>query len=209
MTQKNKYILIIVAAVIAFSIFVIVVFDLFPSKDDSEEKQDLEQEQVDLSFLNAKEDVLPKAQVFDSSNSGDLETLLPSIGGENTQSALEREAQDLAEFFIERFGTYSNNDNFAHVDDLAGFMSDNMREWITIYKQQQPDRESYFAISSEISQIEITSFSLKNRSAKFTIVVNRIEEPVMLQYNQEAIINLEQDATGQWKVDGVYWGERK
>jgi hypothetical protein len=209
MTQKNKYIIIIVGAVLIFAIFVVIVFDLFPSKEISDTEQDTNQEQVDLSFLGAKEDVLPESKVFDSSNSGELDILIPSIGSKNKQSALEIEAQNLAEFFIERFGTYSNDDNFAHVDDLSGFMTDSMNKWTKTYKQQQPVRDSYFAISAEIAQIETANFSLSNRSAEYNIVVNRIEEPSMNQYSQEVVINLEQDNNAQWRVGGVFWGERK
>jgi hypothetical protein len=209
MTQKNKYILILVGAVLIFAIFVAIVFDLFPSKKTSDTDQDANQDQVDLSFLGAKEDVLPESKIFDSSNSGELDVLIPSIGLENNQSALEIEAQNLAEFFIERFGTYSNDDNFAHVDDLSGFMTDGMNKWTKTYKQQQPVRDEYFAISAEIAQIETANFSLSNRSAEFNIVVNRIEEPRMNQYSQEVVISLEQDNNAQWRVDGVFWGERK
>jgi hypothetical protein len=209
MSQRNKIIIIIVGALLIFGLFVAIVFDLFPSKEEPQQEETAQVE-VDLSFLEDEETLLPEDSIFDASNRDEFESLAPGVIGEESISALEREAQDLAEFFIERFGTYSSDAQYAYIDDLEGFMTQEMQAWTESFKQQQPKTRGYFAITSDIATINTETFSLSSQEAEFSVLLNRTQESgnAVDQYQQQATVNLEQNRQGTWKVSGVYWGER-
>ena len=171
-TEKTKSIIIISAAIIIFALLVAMIFGLFPSKKQEVLPENKSAKQV---ILPDKSESMPKNKVFSASNAKEFSDLsLP--GSSSGISSLEKEAKELAEFFVERFGTYSSDANFANIDDLVGFMTPSLRSKMGDYKKNAPKRGSYYSVSSEVALIDTKSFSLKNRSASFDIVVNRKEE---------------------------------
>jgi len=204
MTQKTKAIIIVVVAIILFALLIATIFDLFPSKEDAPQISD-EPEII----LPDRDEGMPTGAVFDSSNTQEFSDLNPIFFDDSGQSSLEKEAEDLAQFFIERFGTYSSDADFANIDDLLGFMTSDMQNSMENYKRNQPVRSEYYAITTDISSIKTKSFSLTSRTASFDIITNREEELGSIDiYQQQAQIDLKQDSTGQWKVDSVLWGNR-
>jgi len=207
MQQKTKAIIIVLGAIIIFGLMVAVIFDLFPKKEQAPSQE------LSEVAIPQKDDALPENTVFDSSNAQDFAQLDPFASSRENESDLEKEAKDLAQFFIERFGTYSSDANGANIDDLRGFMSDSMLASIDSYKQglgAQKGRESYFEITTDAASIESKDFSLAKRSAVFSIAANRLESSKGSgsSYIQEAEVSLVQDGSGHWKVDSVIWGKR-
>ena len=204
MNPKTKAIIIVVGALILFGILVATIFDLFPSRESEPDAQ--EQEVV----LPDRDEGLPEGAVFDASNAGEFNDLNPAVFSDDDASVLEDEAKDLAEFFIERFGTYSSDADFANINDLLGFMSASMQSEMTDYKRQTSQQGGYYSVASEIAGIETKTFSLAQRQAQFDIVLGRTEESsgTMQTYNQEVSVYLVQDSTGHWKVNKVVWGQK-
>ncbi|MAG29244.1 hypothetical protein CL632_03845 [bacterium] len=207
MNPKTKAIIIVIVAVILFGLLVATIFGLFPDKD---EEQDIYQDQISDIILPDRDADLPENAEFDSSNASEYTAVNPSSSLGSGQSSLEREAQDLAEFFIERYGTFSSDSNNAQIDDLLGFMTPSLQTEMQKNKLLQPDRSSHYEITTEIAGIETTEFSPANRMAEFAIVANRTEDfsGKIEQYQQEAVLILEQDRAGVWKVDSILWGDR-
>ena len=205
MQQCTKAIIIILGAIILFALLIATIFDLFPSK-----KQEVSLEQETEVILPDKSQGLPENKVFDSSNAREFSDLNPFVFSDEDISPLEKEAKELAEFFIERFGTYSSDASGANIDDLVGFMTEAMQKDIQKYKQSIPKRDSFYSVVSELSGTQTNSFSLATRSASFDIVLNRTEESGnnIDQYNQEVEVALKQDSTGLWKVNNVIWGKK-
>ena len=205
MNPKTKAIIIIIGAVILFALLIAVIFDLFPSRSD-EITQPQDQEVV----LPDRDQGLPEGAVFDASNAQEFNDLNPVIFGDDDSSSLEKEAKDLAIFFIERFGTYSSDANFANIDDLRGFMTDNMRLSMDDYKKSVPKRDKYYAVSAQIAAIDAKMFSLSSRSAVFDAIVEREEDAGNSRdnYAQQVEISLKQNNTGQWKVNNIVWGQK-
>ena len=98
MNPKTKAIIIVIVAVILFGLLVATIFGLFPDKD---EEQDIYQDQISDIILPDRDADLPENAEFDSSNASEYTAVNPSSSLGSGQSSLEREAQDLAEFFIE------------------------------------------------------------------------------------------------------------
>jgi len=209
LSQKSKIIILVAGAVIVFALLAALLFDLFPKRvaESVVFEPQGEEEPVDLSFLDELNSISDQNQVFDAANPGPLAGAIAASGG---TSRLELDARDLAEFFIERFGTYSSDAGFSYVDDLAGFMAPAMQDWIAVYKKQQPERASYFSVETEVVQSDTLSFSARDRRAQFELVVARTEAGSSAQgsYQQSVRIDTEQDASGTWKVAGVFWGDR-
>jgi len=209
MSQRTKIIIIIAGAIIVFGLIIAAVFDLFPKKEAPAPIQTPAEEEVDLSFL--EDDSLPENTVFDSSNKEEFAALRGLTADEAIEPiGLEKEARDLAEFFIERFETYSSDANGAQLDDLRPFMTASMEKWTQVYKENQPVRDSYYSVSTEAVASQTILFSLPKREAKFLIVTARIEQSGSNseQYQQKATVSLEQNSQGAWKVSSIVWGDR-
>jgi hypothetical protein len=204
MQQKTKIIIIILGAVVVFVLFVATVFDLFPSRSTEQVPQ--EQEIV----IPDRDENLPENTVFDSSNIDYFAELNPGLVSISDQPKLEREAQDLATFFVERFGTYSSDARHSYIQDLFGFMTSSMQVEMQEFMDQSIPRTGFYSVSTDIAGIETTLFSLPTRSAEFKLVVNRVEKSGNSNnnYQQNVSVSLEQNNTGIWFVDRVIWGER-
>ena len=208
LSPRNKIIILIAGSVILFILLIGAIFGWFrksapvPGTGESAVKPD-------LSFLQEQPTV--QGQVFDASNPQALTDYDPQTGVPvDAISTAERAARNLAILFAERFGTYSSDAGSAYVDDLQGLMTVTMQAWTRQYLKTQPRRTGYFAITSEVASLETKLFSPEKKEAKFALVVNRSETGAENsgKYQQKADIELTQAASGEWKVNSLYWGER-
>lgn len=205
MEQRTKIIIVILGGLIAFGLIVAVMFDLFPG---SEETPAVPEETV---VLPDRSEGLPEGAVFDAENAGAFAAINPfAASGAEGASALEREAEDVAVFFIERFGTYSSDAGFSYINDLSGFMTSAYFQELESFKRLGVSREGFYSITAELAGMETEEFSPAERSAQFRAILNRTELAggSTEEYQQEALIQMEQSGSGDWLVAGVTWGER-
>ena len=207
LSPRNKIIILIAGSVILFILLIGAIFGWFrksapvPGAGESAVKPD-------LSFLQEQPTV--QGQVFDASNPQALTDYDPQTGVPvDAISTAERAARNLAILFAERFGTYSSDAGSAYVDDLQGLMTATMQTWTKQYLKSQPQRAGYFAITAEVATLEAKLFTA-GKEAQFALVVNRSETGTgsLGKYQQKADIELTQPASGEWKVNSLYWGER-
>ncbi|MDZ4221756.1 MAG: hypothetical protein U1C18_02680 [Patescibacteria group bacterium] len=206
MEQRTKIIIIILGGLIAFGLVVAVMFDLFPGGEPEQPSQ--EEETV---VLPDRSEGLPEGAVFDAENAAAFAAVNPfAAGGSAGASALEREAEDVAVFFIERFGTYSSDAGFAYINDLSGFMTNAYLGELESFKQLGVSAEGFYSVTAELAGMETEEFSPAQRSAQFRAILNRTELAggSTDTYQQEAVIDMEQSGRGDWLVAGVAWGER-
>ena len=204
MEQRTKAIVIIVGALIVFGLLVATLFDLFPGQDEP-----IATEETPV-ILPDRNEGLPEGAVFESGNAAEFAGIFPGAGSAVPQSALEREARDLAVFFIERFGTYSSDSGTAYITDLAGFMAPALAAQMESYRAALPSRDGFYSIAAELASIETDSFVPAQRSARFSAVLNRTEVSgsAAETYQQAAVISLSQSGSGEWLVSDMAWGER-
>ncbi|MEK7125361.1 MAG: hypothetical protein AAB880_00435 [Patescibacteria group bacterium] len=205
LSSRNKIIILIVGALIIFALVIATVFNLWPGGPADEE---IPAVPVDLSFLEP-DNVLPEGKVFDASNKEEFAALSGAAAGEENISALEKEARDLAEFFVERFGTYSSDARGAQIDDLQPFMTLSMQNWSKSLKDYAP--AAYIAFTAEAAAVETLSFSASERRAQFAVTSRRSETTAAgtADYQQTATLELRQDASGAWKVNSLVWGDKQ
>lgn len=207
LTPRNKIIILIVGALIVLAVIVSTVFNLWPGGGEPEAPAP---EPVDLSFLK-QESALPAGQVFDASNKAEFAALTGDTATEAELTPLEKAARDLAEFFVERFGTYSPDALGAQIDDLQSFMTPSMQSWTANFKSASPPRDGYFAATAVAASADQLAFSAAEHSARFLILTNRTETTAqgVSSYQQPATVELRQDSGGQWKVNSLVWGEKR
>ena len=200
LSSRNKIIILIAGAFILFALLVLTIFDLWPSGKEEPESEP----GPDLSFLEEE----PKAEglVFDSGNKDEF----AAFGGvvENGEiSPQERAARDLAELFLARSGTYSTDARFAYIEDLKGYMTDSLYSWFLRQKAKQPERKGFLTVVTEIAGSQTKSFTPSR--ARFELLTRVSETSVSgtQTYEQKAEAELVKDGN-DWKVNGVFWGER-
>lgn len=181
-----------------------MLFDVFPGR---EEPLAPEEERV---ALPDRGEGLPEGAVFDAANADEFAAMYPSAAAAASVGTLEREAESLAVFFLERFGTYSSDSGNARFTDLAGFMTAPLVQELESYAVQNPVREGFYSITAELGSIETEEFAPERRAARFRAVLNRTEVSggAIETYQQEAVIDLSQSGSSEWLVSGVAWGER-
>ncbi len=206
LSPKQKIIILIIGAVIILGIIVSTVFNFWPSQPAEELPAP---ESVDLSFLK-KDETRPAGAVFDASNKEAFAALTGDTNLESDTAPLEKEARDLAEFFVERFGTYSSDALWAQIDDLQAFMTVSMQNWTTRFKAISPAREGYYATTTEVAGTEKLSFSAPEGRAQFSLLTNRTERSggKTDNFQQAATVELRQDSSGAWKVNSLFWGDK-
>ncbi|MBI1961557.1 MAG: hypothetical protein HYS45_02555 [Parcubacteria group bacterium] len=205
MEQRTKAFSIIAGALILFGLLVAVIFDLFPGGKVVPVAEEA------AVVLPDRDEALPSGAVFDAGNADAFAGVFPGAGSAAPQSPLAREAQDVAVFFLERFGTYSSDSGFSYLDDLAGFETSAMAAQLAAYRALAPARDGFYAITAELASIETDEFLPEARSARFNAVVNRSEVSggATQVYQQEAVVGLAQSGSGTWLVDSVVWGSRR
>lgn len=127
---------------------------------------------------------------------------------------LELETRRLAQLFIERYGSFSNQGNYENISDLYPLMTANMRRVSSSYAEEQkrahPFGVVYYGVTTKARSSQIVSVK-ENRA---TIKVNTQREEASgvsgtpkIMY-QSAILSLAR-LGDEWKVDDVDWEEVK
>lgn len=203
LTDRTKLLMLIVGALVVVAVIVLAVLGVFPTSRP-EPGPASEEAALELPELD-EPDIGVENAVFDAANPGPVDS-----GANESGNALFVAARDAAEFFVERFGTYTNETVGASVNDLAGFMTPSMREWALSFVALEPAREGGFSIATEVLGSETIDFSPEIRSAEFKVLTRRAESSSggSEAYEQSARLDLVQDSDGEWKVQGLFWEER-
>jgi flagellar basal body-associated protein FliL len=157
---------------------------------------------------------LPDLTNFNNTNTtvlSDSQTLNGEV--EEADQAEQVSVLLIAEAFAERFGSYSNQSNYANLDDLSVFMTESMTDWVNNtykenLKQQNPDFNTYYAIETKAISKQVENLDevageaeviVKTQRQEFNNDINNSEvfyQDVLLEFVK---------VDDQWKVDGAYW----
>jgi len=116
--------------------------------------------------------------------------------------------RQLSRLFVERFGSFSNQNGNAHIDDVLELATDKMQTWLK--KQGQSLSDQYEGVTSEVLSTDIIDLSggiaLVNVGVKQTIskqTDSGLEQTVVQKKGQVEL----QKVGADWKIDGFYWNE--
>lgn len=123
---------------------------------------------------------------------------------------VKAELSRIANSFVERFGSYSNQSNFENVDSLRVYMTDAMTKWsddfVKAYRKNNPDTSIYFGITTKAISTKLTNFS--DKEADFTITTQRKESTGTTDnakvYYQDISVKFAKEQ-GVWKVNEAQW----
>lgn len=134
-----------------------------------------------------------------------------SVAQEIATQNSQQDVKIVVESFLERFGSYNNQDNFKNFSDIASFMTPTMNSWVqSSYTQklrtEMPDFNTYFAINTKVLSSEPQIIDSLGGTATYTIATQReeINGSAKKIYYQNARINAVR-INNEWKIDGVFW----
>ena len=126
--------------------------------------------------------------------------------------SLEDNLKKIASNFAERFGSFSNQNQFENIQDLEVLMSEKMKAWAENYvleaKAKNPDTSVYYGITTKAIKADLVSLDEKAGRAEILVSTQRWEA-------KEATTNIRvfyQDIgikfifeNKEWKVDAAIW----
>src|SRR3989339_568766 len=115
--------------------------------------------------------------------------------------------KQMAIFFVERFFTYSNQNNNIHITELKSSASANMVAWMNT--QTQKKDSNYSGVTSNVLSSKLTSF---DKSTGLATVVLEITQSFAKEVGKNIEKSNEQKTVqvdfklinNEWKVDGVW-----
>ena len=111
--------------------------------------------------------------------------------------------RQLSRIFVERFGSYSNQNNNQHIKDVDPLLTPTMRRWVQSQNQQQSN--DYEGQTTKLISSSVTSF-IQEASAEVQIGVQQektIGNSTETVYRDGRVELLYQN--GKWLIDGLYF----
>ncbi len=137
----------------------------------------------------------------------DEEAVVPKID-EATKAKID--LQRTADFFIERYGSYSNQSDYENITELKPFMTRQMQVWADNFvkksKMEQDKNGLYHGFSTKVLNSEIESSDYQQTVIKANCQRQESigDTSVKKIYYQEAeIIFLSEN--GEWKANSIKW----
>lgn len=200
--KKIGYLLIALAIILLLlSVFIFLQPDknpfkkLIDSMKSGQEKEKTEEEKFNEMIQEKKESFI---YTFDEES-------------EKNRDYNENDFKQLARFFAERFGSYSNQSNYGNIEDLKILMSSKMKTWANDYVKELRNNNSYsgsfYGITTKsLIEPSLNNFSLESGKVEVLLSVQREEistsEPKL--YNQDIKIVFIKES-GEWLVDEAIW----
>lgn len=132
-------------------------------------------------------------------NAGALIISSPSFTGETNE---ELSIKQLARLFVERFATYSNQNNNQHIADVLPLVTQKMASWVNT--QKTTPGTSYTGVTTKVIASAVTSFA--STASTVTVDVQQVTENeggTQTSYRSGMVNFIQED--GAWKVDGFFW----
>src|SRR3989339_1836021 len=146
-------------------------------------------------------------------NTNDTNANADTVSGDNKNTNEAVNTKDsllrLGRIVVERYGSFSNRNNFENITRLEPFMTEDFKK-ISIEsideQQKQPQEEDFYGIATSAIAMDLTNFSAKE-SAMVTVTTTRTESRANQDDNvftQTAEVSFKY-VSGNWKVDNITW----
>jgi len=113
--------------------------------------------------------------------------------------------KQLAQMFVERYGSYSNQNNNSHISDVLPLVTKNMARWIET-QTVEPSLD-YAGVTTRVVAIRVLESSANKVKVEFDAQkeISQTGSASRREY-QSGSVNLEK-VEGEWKVSGLYWNK--
>lgn len=123
----------------------------------------------------------------------------------------EADLKKMAGSFAERFGSFSNQSNYANIEDLIIFMTASMKNWaenfISSASKGSGDSSIYYGITTKAITAETKSFNPEAGAAEILVKTQRKEATGAMSnfrfFYQDILITFNKE--GAWKVNSAVW----
>lgn len=130
------------------------------------------------------------------------------------EEVTEGDLKQIAMSFVERLGSYSNQSNYANIQELKLFMSSSMKRWADNYikeeKMKSADYTIYYGMITKAVSGNIENFDDDTGRAEIVIgTQRRMATGTManvVSYQQNIVVKFIREG-GAWKVDSAEWEE--
>jgi len=124
----------------------------------------------------------------------------------------EDEVKKMAGLFAERFGSYSNQSDYANITNLQIFMTDSMKGWSNklISSLRKNNGAGYYGINSKSIVEEAKQFNKDQGAAEILVKTQRQEtndKGEVSTFYQNILVSYKKIGS-EWRVDSAIWQNR-
>lgn len=127
----------------------------------------------------------------------------PSQGAFPDYGPDEQAARQASRIFVERFSSFSNQNQNSHIEDAMALATDNMSTWLETQRVEMST--SYDGVTTNVQAIQVRDLSTSKAtvgvSTQRTFLSKDGKESVEQQDGRVELTKI----GGQWKVNGFYW----
>lgn len=115
--------------------------------------------------------------------------------------------KQMARFFVERFFTYSNQNENIHIAELQDIVTDSLRTWMSSQSLQQDI--NYSGVTTNVLSSVLTEFDNISGVAKVSLEISQefskqVDSAIEKEIKQKTIEVDFKLVDGNWKVNGVW-----
>lgn len=157
------------------------------------------------NIVNKKETAPPEEFSYKSNNNIGPQNKVFESAAFTTQTPDEIYVKQLAALFTERFNTYSNRNDNAHIEDALALSTAGMASWLNSQRIKQEGEYQGITVKVLASNI----ISLTKEKSRVTIgaeeIISRINASNTSKFRTGTVdlVKIEDE----WKVSGFYWEE--
>lgn len=118
----------------------------------------------------------------------------------------EQTVRQTSRIFVERFASYSNQNDNAHLEDAALLATARMQSWLETQKLEMS--RDYEGVTTEVLQMSITrleatraTVSINTQQTLFTRTDGELKKTIVQKKGRVELVK----QGDSWKVDGFFW----
>ena len=195
MTLRKKLLLIIGSILLAL-VFIVVLVIVMNRKPTVPADVVAPENELGIISEPVSDAVIPKIEE-------EMNIKIAPVAPVVSEDASERYVRQLAKIFVERIGTYSNQNDNAHISDVVSMTTQRMQEYLVSQGIERSSR--YSGVTTRAISAEVQSFG----EGVAVVGVGVQQEVRNAGENSQTIykngrVNLVEEG-GEWKVSGLYW----
>ncbi len=114
----------------------------------------------------------------------------------------------LSKTFVERYGSYSNEADFANLRDVLGLMTDDFAADTEAFIEDNSAPEQYYGVTTRVITVTVESQDDDAGTAQVLVNTQREEadnspQNTSVRYQEIRLLYIKQ--SGEWKVDSASW----
>ncbi len=121
-----------------------------------------------------------------------------------------QEIKNFVSYFMERFGTYSNQTDLSNLTELRDMSTASFAKFLAAYiddiKTKYPYRQGYYGITTKVVVVDFEDFNPSDTRFRAVVETRRreVQGDEIREFNQKAEVEVMQDGD-EYKINRVFW----